>query len=540
MAILAACTHLLYCYFSFECELMKITGAGYVSLACVQTAKALLQADALASLVRLFAADNRRPAGAKLFTMEIFIALQDVVSLLLAVSSVDKRVPKQQLLRQLACSHFLEHWAKELVERAGAQLAAPASSGRGSRGQGGSGAGRSADENTVASFYSFGYVTHHLMTSSILRPENVQPAACSYTARQLLSGRCLQYFIAVRAVSQLYAAAGGPLYGLPYDALLPYLTADRQPGERKGRAALSCAGLRSSIILWDTCLDVCPPKVLRPLRPRHLLALCLRIARVALASLEVANAQEPQPQQEQRQVGGDTDMAVGHSLGGASSAGQLGGVVEALLGPVELRRRLEAKECPELAVAAMELARSLVVARVSGAGGAAAGEESTEGGNGSGCEGGDAASVGCGGSSSGGSGDASGGGEGVDGYGYGDGGGGGSIVGPAQLTEKQPRAWAKPLLRDPSFADGWWRLALGIVRAALQQDRGREQPQQQQREVEEAELLVDDEVVRCTSLLLPLHLGALGHCGGCKRGVGAPLPSLGHDLLGAVAGGLSP
>ncbi len=507
MAIIAACAHLIHAHFAYELKFKDITGAEDVSPACVQTAKALLQADALAALGRLFAADNRRPAAAKLFPTEAFHELQNLATLLLTISFTDQRVPDQQLVQQLAGSYLLEHWAKELVERAESESADTGISGRSSRRHGSSSACKSADAYTSTSLWCFHFVTHRLSVD-ILRPGGTPPSACTDAARQqVLSGRCLQYFAAVRAVSDLYAAAGGRLYGLPYGDLLPYLTEDRQPGQRKGQEALSCSGLRSSIALWDTCLDVCPPKALRPLRPRHLLALCLRTARVALASVvegTTQQQQELQQQQQQEQVGQEINVAVGHSLGGASSAGRLGGVVEALLGQVELRRRLEAKECPDLGVAAMELARSLVLARVSRAGGVAGGEQITEGGNGSGCEGGEAASVGCSGSSSGGDGGSEG--EGVDG------GGGGGIAGSGQPSQEQPRAWARPLLRDPSFADGWWRLALGIVRAALQQDTDREQGQEEKD-------LIDSTVVRCTRLLLPLHLGALERCGGCKHWV---------------------
>lgn len=508
MAILAACSRIIYryCYFSFELKLAKVTGAEGVSPTCLQTAEAILQVDALAALSRLLTADNRLPARAKLLPMTVFVALQRMASLLLAVPSVDHRVPVQQLLQPLACSHFLEHWAKGLVQRAGAQPAALVSSGRRSRGQGGSATGARADAEMEASLYAFEYVTDHL-TIRTLHPGDEQPTACADAAgQQVLSGRCLQYLTAVRAVSDLYAAAGGPLYGLPYDALLPYLAADRQPGEWKGQVALSCGGLLSSIVLWGTCLDVCPLKALRPLRPRYLLALCLRTARVALASIEVPNTQG---QQEHGQVGQATNMAVGRGLGGASSAVQLGVVMEALLDPMELRRRMEATKCPELAVAAMDLARGLVLARASGAGGAV-GEAATEGGNGGGCERGAAACVGCSGSSC---------------RGMGEGGdcdGGGGSVCPGQPVKEQPRAWAKPLLCDPSFADGWWRLALGIVRAALQQDTVPEQ----QEVGDEEKFVVDDPLVRCTSLLLPLDLEALDDCGGCKQSAGGSFARL--------------
>ncbi len=505
MEILAACANLIYSYFACEIKEMSAAGTQDVSLAWLQTAQALLQGDALAALGRLFAADNRLPAGAKLLPMQVFVDLQNLASLLLAVSSVDNRFEKGLLLRQLANSHLLEHWAKELVGRAGA---VPASSGRRSRGQGGSGTGTSADTDLSALFYSFQYVTDHL-TTGILRSGNEQSAACADAARQqLLSGRCLQYLTDVRAVSQLYVAAGGALYGLPHEALMLYLLADRLPVERKGQEALSCGGLRSSIALWDTCLDLCPPKALRPLRPRHLLELCLRTARVALASFEEADTQ----QQQQQQQGQDTAVAAGCSVGGASSAGRLGGVLQALLGPMRVRRRLDAKESPELAVAAMELARSLVVARVRRTGGGA-GEAPTEDGNGSSCDGA-TGTLGCGGNGGGDGGGAVGGGCGDSGSGN---------AGPGQPGEGQPRAVGQLLLGDPSFADGWWRLALGVVRAALQQDRGREQQQLQQWDQEQdgwdVKVLVKNAAVRCSSLLLPLDLAALDDCGGCKHRV---------------------
>ncbi len=510
-AILAACASLIYTYIMFEYHLMDRTGARALSLGWVQTATALLQGDALAAMSRLLAANNRRPAGAKLLPANDMMKLQDLASILLGFAAADDRLRRKQLLPLLATSHLLEHWAAELVHRVGSQQhAAPASSGRTSRSH------KSADDCTASSTQSLSFVTDHILLP-ILRPGSAQLAACADAARQLLSGRCVQYFSAARAVSDLYAADGGPLYGLPYNALLPYMAAERQPGERKGQEALLCSELRSVIKLWGSTLVLCPLEALRPLRPRHLMALCLRIARVALASLGDANPQEqqePHPQQErqqeQRRVGKDMDEAAGCSLGGAS-AGQLGAVRQALLGAVELRRRLEAKGCPELAVAAMQLARSLLTATGSTAEGGA-GAANVVGGisNTGSCDGG-ASSVGCsGGSSSGGDGDGSG---GVDGSG-----GGGTRGDAGRPRGEQSRAWARPLLRDSAWADGWWRLALGIVRVALQQDTSRQQQQQRQLQIEEdQELLFGKTGLGCASLLLPLHVDAPRDCGGCQQ-----------------------
>lgn len=82
---------------------------------------------------------------------------------------------------------------------------------------------------------------------------------------------------------------------------------------------------------------------------------------------------------------------------------------------------------------------------------------------------------------------------------------------------RQGRTRCPLLLRDPSLAAGWWRLALDTVRTALQQDSTQ---RQQHKEDTEKGVVVDNTVVRCASLLLPLHLFASEYCGGCVSAAG--------------------
>ncbi len=121
------------------------------------------------------------------------------------------------------------------------------------------------------------------------------PVLRSYM-RALHSGPCLQYWTALQAVSQLHAADGGTLYGLPpVDLLPPEWAADKglagqhgQAGQqRQAQRFLSCSGIDGSLDMWMWCLDEHNSVPLGPLRPRALRSLALRTARAALASCEL-------------------------------------------------------------------------------------------------------------------------------------------------------------------------------------------------------------------------------------------------------------
>lgn len=135
-------------------------------------------------------------------------------------------------------------------------------------------------------------------------PLKTQAEAEPHVGR-ILHGPCLQYFAMAHVVSQLHAADGGQLYGIPCEALLPPLPAMAPPQQQGGqgggedrqqrgvRAAgrLSAEGLAAALSFWKSLgtfpaadgrtLHSEPP----PLGARHLVKLCLRTARVALASL---------------------------------------------------------------------------------------------------------------------------------------------------------------------------------------------------------------------------------------------------------------
>ncbi len=180
----------------------------------------------------------------------------------------------------------------------------------------------------------------------MLVEECSQPAAYSRVAR-VYSGPCLQYWTALQAVSQLHAADGGTLYGLPPAALLPPdWAAEEGRQQRQGRSGgrqqrqrlLRCSGLINSVNSWSWCLDQDHPVPLGPLRPRALRSLALRTARAALASCELhdpglAGAVEAvrwrgssgMPQQAQQAAAGSGEgsrrSGVGSSGGGPGGSG---------------------------------------------------------------------------------------------------------------------------------------------------------------------------------------------------------------------------
>lgn len=145
--------------------------------------------------------------------------------------------------------------------------------------------------------------------------------------RAVLSGPCLEYFAAAQAVSQLHAADGGPLYGLPSDALMQPMPAviaaatageqrqeeEQQPQAQQHMLHINTLCVECSIVFWKTCLSQDPPVPLRPLRRRHLVALCLRAACVALDSRDVHKeevGQQGQQHEQQQQQEHDSGQQV--------------------------------------------------------------------------------------------------------------------------------------------------------------------------------------------------------------------------------------
>ncbi len=609
MSILINSTYIIWSNLFSDHAAITIGGAACGTSGWVSTAAALFGGDAMAAVSRLLAADNRRPERNKLLSPADYLVFQQFLMFLFSYATYDERL-KKQLLPAVATSHLMEHCAAGLVARACGETQASNSRRGGQRAPACSSS--SSIGCTVEALNCFNFVVKNVLSSLLTPPSGphgTRRATCqeaSAAARQMLSGRSLQYFAAVQAVSQLYAADGGPLYGLPYDAVLPYITASKSGGTGgQPQEELSCDGLRSMTRLWFTSLRMCPHEELRPLRPRHLLALCLRTARAALGSLDPKQrigqkGEQPQPQQlegpkEQRQQP-KAQIRQGVGLGEgtgvcAADLQRLGAAGWALLGPMELRRRFDARKCLGLAGYALGVAMCMLTEDlyqgVRGAGG-------TRGAGNIGCSGesndakdssGSASDTDSGSGSDGSSGDSSrmsssrcrssgaGGGacdEGVGGSGSGyscgrgsgDGSGGkkngsssvsssgggssgasmrvdpydrahmhgtrtdGEAVGPGATGTAgvgrpgrgEPRASMSALLRDPSFAVGWWRLVLGIVRAKQQQEG---QQQQQQREVQQQQqppqLAVEEE---CSAsdlaiLLLPLDVTALEDCGGC-------------------------
>ncbi len=557
-SILIGCTHILQANIYHELVRKDAGDTSRRTREWVATCEALPCAGAMAAAARLFVTDNRRPAGAKLLSPAQYLELSQLLCLLFYCALHDEGLGAQ-VLPAVAGSYLIEHWVPAVMGRVRAE-SLPSAGGR--RGKGDNGdpavAQSGATRDAASALESFNRAVENLVvfmwgappsngSSSSHCTWRAPPPGLPGAAPQLLSGRRLQYFAAVQAVSQLYAADGGPLYGLPYDALLPYVMTDRQPGERRGQEALSCDGLCWSVRLWYTCWLQCPPESLLPLRPRHLLAMCLRTARVALVSLEVGRSEAQQAAEEQGQQQQQWERAkvepgcMPERIPGAASAGQLDGVRWALLEPLELRRRLEAQGCPGLAAAAMELASSLLTAQTRSRG--RAGEENVAGGNGGSRQVG-VVSAGCSGSGGGGGDSSDGGGGGGsgsttcggsgsgEGQGGGKGGGGADGVGGVRSgiagvegpSFWRPRTRCPPLLRDPSLAAGWWRLALGAARAAFQQESSQQQQQakcKRQQQEEEKEGGICDSAVGCAHLLLPFRLHASEKHGGCLLAAGA-------------------
>ncbi len=282
-------------------------------------------------------ADMRREAAVKLF---------DVLRHLAGAADCSDLL-RAELMGSLSSSGLLEHMAKVAAPRAAAKAGAgtPAASPPGFHATHGGGSGSIGDGLACLLPYALHGIMGHL------GPRPAPPPSL----RAVLSGPCLQYFAAAQAVSQLHAADGGPLYGLPYDALLPEIQNPEQEGcsstprpgrQQQERPPVNGKVVSRSVTFWQACLAQDPPVPLGPLRRRHLVALCLRAARVALDSMDMhsrGQRQQHDPMQ-QRRTGPH-----GNS-GGPASAGSGGG-----MRPVyRLRRPFEQEGCGALALDALE------------------------------------------------------------------------------------------------------------------------------------------------------------------------------------------
>ncbi len=185
--------------------------------------------------------------------------------------------------------------------------------------------------------------------------------------RSVLSGPCLQYLVALQAVSQLHAADGGTLYGLPPAAVLPPELAEAEGrrsgggGWRQGRAELSCDVLRRCVDFWESCVTGQPRVPLGPLRNRCMVNLCMRLSRVALASLEGAEGTAAQPQtgKGSRSLHGQQQQQRGH--GGAEAGDNASGEPPpASVASVKLRQPLEAGKCMSVALQSLHLAAAVL------------------------------------------------------------------------------------------------------------------------------------------------------------------------------------
>ncbi len=454
------------------------------------TLLALLRGDALEGLSRLLAVERDRSAGAKLLTGTHEIAIKEFLFhftkyAAFAVCSEGGRDSPLCLaaIHSLSRSHVLEQWSAHTLRRL---APAPAAS-----------AAIEQDQRdlwmldlTFKEFRGVGRFTSH--------------AAAAAAVRQLLSGPYLQYCMAVHAVSQLHAADGGPLYGLPYDALLPAVIFKVRTGSR-GRP-LSYAPLACALQFWGACLSQRPPVLLRPLRPRHLLALCLRTARAALGSLGgeatavvLGRRQEVQGEVQQRQQQQQQQQRSEESrLGGAAGVGRAAGAGLVWIYGSEswgLRQSLILGKCPELALSAMTLTTKLLSSRTCGnnsttsSSGSSSGQGRCEerdvvpaeaatdpagGASGSSCAEATPAAIAAAAAS------------GVS-VTRSAGAGGGTGDPPLDL------------LRDPGFAAEWWRLAVGAVRATLRHGEQQQQRHQQQHHQQTGTCLQDTR--ECLELL---------------------------------------
>ncbi len=242
------------------------------------------------------------------------------------------------------------------------------------------------------------------------------PATHPYMIR-LLSGPCFQYLLALQVVSQLHAADDGSLYGLPPAVLMPpqwpCSLPQQQQGVRLGGSRqvrqLSCLDVNGALSTWAWCLEEKHPVPLGPLRPRALLKLVLRAARVAVASCEqydpglegaVVAVRSGRGRVQQGAAGaGGSKRGVGRGGGGGGSSSG-GGASER--GRVALRWPFEAGGCITMGLRALVCGDAVLGFMTREAGG---GDEGGGGPHGSpsagGHSGGGSGNTGCGGGGAG-------------------------------------------------------------------------------------------------------------------------------------------
>ncbi len=474
-----------------------------VPAAAAEMVEELLRGDCLPMLSRLLASCIPRTPSAFKATADDTSLLFDMVYFMLLVGVSQPHTRGLVLSPQLPACRLMELWA-----RAAAIEAPPAPHGNHES--------SSDPERPVLSLgprtddgmpLSFARSMRRSLGLPLLlrhRSEGGEPL------RAVLSGPCLQYLVALRAVSQLHAADGGTLYGLPPAAALPPELAAAEGrgggggGRRQGPHKLSCGALTECLNFWESCVTGQPRVPLGPLRNRCLVNLCMRLSRVALASLDgvegtatAAPIDEHRPARrqhakEQGQWGkasgssssGDNDGGGGG--GGGSGSGGAAGV--SFAHGVALRQSLEASKCPSVALQSLQLAaavlrgqeadpnRKTVSCVCSSNGGGSAGRNhdhlktpdrsapscctSVDGSS-------DGSCISC----------SSGGGMPAASPSITEGGGspGVTAVSPTDGPPAAPEPSADPRLCSRSFGRRWWPLAVGAVRAALRQPGGMEE-----------------------------------------------------------------
>ncbi len=347
-----------------------------------------------------------------------------------------------KVMHILSSSSLLEHLAKAAAPRAGAAAAAAAAATATT-----STASTAAPKPMPSSSAGDSprvRLQEAMLHTTILLPSTANPPA---SMRPVLSGPCLQYFMSAFLVSQLHAADGGPLYGLPYDALMPPLAAEeeeppvprtgRQQQRRQGqqRPLMAASGFVAPLSIWRLCLSLQPPVLLDPLRPRHLVALCLRTARFTLDSWDVHEEQGrilKQQQQQQQQA----------ACSGSEGAGKGG---EANLQGRPLRWLLEPGPCAGMVLLKSLELSAMVLCGPESAGAGGARTTGTGSGGDSGSGGGGGVSTGCVHAGSGSS---------------------------QSAAATPPAARPDPRLHHAPSAARWWPLAVQSVRTMLRRDIG--------------------------------------------------------------------
>ncbi len=308
-----------------------VIGGGILTPAIGDTLLAAVRAGMLSALGRQMAASLQAGQPPPLTAPEHAVLASLMWCFLghaLMPSNTNLRQGYQQLLPALADSYLLEHWARDAA--------------------GGGGQGQQPNPFNV-----YDLLAAADLFTRVTRPLGDSPGTGPHV-RRILHGPCLQYFVAAHVVSQLHAADGGPLYGMPREALLPPLPATTQEqnmglfqrqGQDQGRgrqrrtdsSPLSSNGLSAALHYWKALagpVHATPPKPI----PRNLIKLCLRIARVALASMgDPGSSSNGSERGSGRGVAGEATAPDSGSAsgGGGGSDGGGGG------GGVALRRLLD-------------------------------------------------------------------------------------------------------------------------------------------------------------------------------------------------------